>query len=161
MRRQIVANQRISLDGSFTQARFLKQQSRVEIEREFCFAPGQLGGGWWLLLLEQVPSPDDLEFSGYSYLSGVAKGRLRLSQPTADQHPKDRVRDVFGLKQRTIRQRFRLTGLDCPAKVLAANGSSGDLRHRAGHMPQWKLLRALPFRVWGFVGPGHVYNGTG
>jgi hypothetical protein len=162
MLRQISANQAISLDGRFTQARFLEQRSSHEIERQFGFAPGQLGNGWWLLLMEQIPSPSDLESSGFSYMSGgVNQGHLRPGRPVGEPQAESGVRDVFGLKQRTIRQRFRLTGLDRPAKVLTADGKQSTMPYRPGRsMPQWRLVRPLPFRVWSFIGPGQVYRGS-
>jgi hypothetical protein len=162
MPRQISANQSISLDGLFTQARFLEQLSCHEIERQFGFAPGQLADGWWLLLMERIPSPSDFESLGYSYMSGGgSQGHLRPGRSVGEQQAELGGRDVFGLKQRTIRQRFRLTGPDRPAKVLAADGGRSTMPYRpARSIPQWKLVRALPFRVWGFIGPGQVYRGS-
>jgi hypothetical protein len=162
MRRPIFANQRVPLDGLFTQARFVQQRSCHEIERQLGFAPGQLANGWWLLLVEQMPSLNDFELLAYSYISsGVAQGHLRPGRWTSEPRFRAGEPDVFGLKQRTIRQRFRLTGPDRPAKVLSADGSGSNVPHGAGRsMPQWKLVRALPFRVWGFIGPGQVYLGN-
>ncbi len=159
MRSKISANQTISVDGLFTQARFLVQLSGYEIERQLGLAPGQLADGWWLLLMERIPSPNDFEASG-SYMSGGAsEGQLRPARLVNEQQVKAGMRDVFGLKQRTIRQRFRLTGLDRPAKVLTADGRDLTMQYRPERgMPQWKLVRALPFRVWGFIGPGQIYR---
>jgi hypothetical protein len=159
MHSQISANQTVLADGFFTQARFLEQLSGHEIERRLGLAPGQLANGWWLLLVERIPAANDFESLG-SYMSGGAgKGDFRPSLIVDGQLAKARMRDVFGLKQRIIRQRFRLTGPHRPAKVLAADGRHLTMQYRPERgMPQWKLVRALPFRVWGFIGPGQMYR---
>jgi hypothetical protein len=160
MRRPLSANQLISLDGFFTQARYLRQQPYQQIERRLGFAPGRLAAGWWLLFLEHMPSPANFEFMGYSYMSGgVAQGHLRPGRMTAEQELIAGNYDVFGLKQRTIRQTFRLNGPDRLAKVIPVDGPSGLMPYPPGNgVPQWKLVHPLPFRVWGFVGPGQVYT---
>jgi hypothetical protein len=152
--------QRVPMTGFFTKARFLRQQLASELERRLGYAQGRLGKGWWLLFLEQMPTPNDFEFMGYSYMSGGAsQGHLRPG-PTAEQELKAEKYDVFGLKRRTILQTFRLSGPDRLAKVVPVDGASGPMPYPPGSgFPQWKLIQPLPFRVWGSIGPGQVYSG--
>ncbi|MEA2838601.1 MAG: hypothetical protein QOD89_3151 [Bradyrhizobium sp.] len=152
--------QRVAMTGFFTKARFLRRQPASELERRLGYAPGRLAKGWWLLFLEQMPTPDDFEFMGYSYMSGgVSQGHVRPG-PTAEQELKAGKYDVFGLKRRTILQTFRLAGPDRLAKVVPIGGESGSMPYPPGSgFPQWKLIQPLPFRVWGSVGPGQVYSG--
>jgi hypothetical protein len=152
--------QRVPMKGFFTKARFLRQQPASELERRLGYAQGRLAKGWWLLFLEQMPTPNDFEFMGYSYMSGgVSQGHLRPG-PTAEQELKAGKYDVFGLKRRTILQTFRLSGPDRLAKVVPVDGESGPMPYPPGSgFPQWKLIQPLPFRVWGSIGPGQVYSG--
>jgi hypothetical protein len=154
------AGQHVPMKGFFTKARFLRQQPAAELERRLGYAQGRLAKGWWLLFLEQMPTPNDFEFMGYSYMSGgVAQGHLRQG-PTAEQELKAGKYDVFGLKRRTILQTFRLSGPERLAKVVPIDGESGAMPYPPGSgFPQWKLIQPLPFRVWGTVGPGKAYSG--
>ena len=162
MRPPLAANQSILLDGFFTQVKYLKHQTYPQVERRLGLAPGRLARGWWLLFLEQMPSPADFEFMGYSHMSGgVVQGHLRPGRMTAEQELVSRNYDVFGLKQRTIRQTFSLSGPDQLAKVVPVNSPSGSMPYPPGSgVPQWKLINALSFRVWGLVGPGQIYSGN-
>jgi hypothetical protein len=137
------------MTGFFTKARFLRRQPASELERRLGYAPGRLAKGWWLLFLEQMPTPDDFEFMGYSYMSGgVSQGHVRPG-PTAEQELKAGKYDVF-----------RLAGPDRLAKVVPIGGESGSMPYPPGSgFPQWKLIQPLPFGVWGSVGPGQVYSG--
>jgi hypothetical protein len=152
--------QRVAMTGFFTKARFLRQQPASELERRLGYAQGRLAKGWWLLFLEQMPTPNDFEFMGYSYMSGGAsQGHLRPG-PTAEQELKAGKYDVFGLKRRTILQTFRLAGPDRLAKVVPIDGAGGSMPYPPGSgFPQWRLTQPLSFRVWGSVGPGQVYSG--
>jgi hypothetical protein len=107
-----------------------------------------------------MPTPNDFEFMGYSYMSGGAsQGHLRPG-PTAEQELKAGKYDVFGLKRRTILQTFRLSGPDRLAKVVPIGGESGAMPYPPGSgFPQWKLIQPLPFRVSGSIGPGQIYSG--
>jgi SAM-dependent methyltransferase len=81
--------------------------------------------------MERLPSPNDFEPLGSSYMSGgINQGYLRPSRPVGEQQAEFGVCDVFGLKQRIIRQRFRLTGLDRPANVLIADGRPSTIPYR-------------------------------
>jgi hypothetical protein len=146
--------------GFFTKARFLRQQSAAELERRLGYAQGRLSMGWWLLFLEEMPTPKDFEFMGYTYMSGgVIQGHLRPG-PTAEQRLKNAKYDVFGLKRRSIVQTFRLFGPDRLARVVPIAGESGPMPYPPGSgFPQWTLTRPLLFRAWGSIGPGQIYSG--
>jgi hypothetical protein len=148
------------MTGFFTKAVFLRRQSTAELERRLGYAPGRLAQGWWLLFLERMPTPDDFEYMGYSYMSGgVTQGHLRPGA-TAEQELKSAKFDVFGMKRRTILQIFRLSGSDRLAKVIPIAAESGPMAYPPGSgVPQWKLVQPLPFRVWGLIGPGEMYAG--
>jgi len=150
----------IAMAGFFTKARFLRQQSAPELERRLGYAQGRLGAGWWLLFLQQMPTPNDFEFMGYSHMSGgVAQGQLRRG-PTAEQQLKTGKFDVFGMKRRTILQTFRLSGPDRLAKVVPIADQSGSMPYPPGTgFPQWKLIQPLTFKVVTRIDPGHVYSG--
>jgi len=156
----LAPNARVLITGFITKALFLRQQSSGELERRLGYAPGRLSQGWWLLFLEQMPTPNDFEFMGYSQMSGgVAGGHLRIG-PTAEQQLKSSGNDVFGLKRRVILQTFRLAGPERLAKVIPINGTSGEMPYPPGSgIPQWKLVQPLSFRVWGSIAPGRVYSG--
>ena len=148
------------MTGFFTKAWFMRQQPPAELERRLGFAQGRLARGWWLLFLEQMPTPNDFEFMGYTHMSGgVVQGHLRPG-PTAEQELKSSKFDVFGMKRRTILQTFRLSGPDRLAKLLPVGDASGAIPYPPGSgFPQWKLIQPLKFRVWGLVGPGQMYSG--
>ncbi|MBR1232076.1 hypothetical protein [Bradyrhizobium sp. AUGA SZCCT0182] len=152
--------QSIPMTGFFTKAGFLRQQPAPELERRLGYAQGRLVNGWWLLFLEQMPTPNDFEFMGYSYMSGgMAQGHVRPG-PTAEQHLKAGKFDVFGMKRRTILQTFRLSGPDRLAKVVPVADQSGAMPYPSGTgVPQWKLIQPLKFRVVGEIGPGRIYSG--
>jgi len=161
MQPALAPGQFVRLTGFFTKARFLRQQPTSELERRLGYAQGRLATGWWLLFLEQMPTPDDFEYMGYSYMSGGAvQGHLRPG-PTAEEQLKAGKFDVFGMKRRTILQTFRLSGPDRLAKVVPVAEQSGLMPYPPGTgFPQWKLVRRpLTFRVWGRIGPGQVYSG--
>lgn len=152
--------QSIAMAGFFTKARFLRGQPAVELEKRLGYAQGRLASGWWLLFLEQMPTPNDFEFMGYSHMSGgVAQGHLRPGA-TAEQQLKAGKFDVFGMKRRTILQTFRLSGPDRLAKVVPFADQSGLMPYPPGSgFPQWKLVQPLTFKVAAEIGPGHVYSG--
>src|SRR3954463_10470699 len=84
------------------------------------------------LFLQQMPTPNDFEFMGYSHMSGgVAQGHLRPG-PTAEQQLKTGKFDVFGMKRRTILQTFRLSGPDRLAKVVPIADQSGAMPYPPG-----------------------------
>jgi hypothetical protein len=155
MRRPLAANRRISLDGLFTQASRPIRRSNAGLALRRGGSPG--AGG--CCFSSRCRRRTIFEFMGYSYMSGgVAQGHLRPGR-SAEQELIAGKYDVFGLKQRTIRQTFRLNGPDRLAKVVAVDGPSGTKPYPPGSgVPQGKLVHPLPFRVWGFVGPGQVYT---
>jgi hypothetical protein len=156
----LLPGQTVAMAGFFTKARFLRGQPALELERRLGYAPGRLANGWWLLFLEQMPTPNDFEFMGYSHMSGgVAQGHLRPG-PTAEQQLKSGKFDVFGMKRRTILQAFRLSGPDRLAKVVPVADQSGLTPYPPGSgLPQWKLIQPLTFKVVAEVRAGQVYLG--
>jgi hypothetical protein len=148
------------MTGFFTKASFLRKQPAAELERRLGYATGRLAEGWWLLFLEQMPTPNDFAYMGYSYMSGgVSQGHLRPG-PTAEQELRSSRHDVFGMKRRTILQVFQLSGPDRLAKVVPVAGEEGSMPYPPGSgIAQWKLIQPLTFRVWGKVGRGEVYSG--
>jgi hypothetical protein len=149
--------------GFFTNALYLRGQTSAEIERRIGYHPGRLAQGWYLLFLLQLPTPQQFEYRGYSYMSGgIVQGHLANppDRRTAEQRLAD---DGFPLaqgKQGTIDRLFRLDGAQRLAKVTPVRGEFGrDDYPAASGIPQWTLTVPLPFRVAAHVAPGQMYQG--
>jgi hypothetical protein len=153
----------VPMTGFMTKAIFLRGQSAAELELRLGYAPARLSGGYWLLFLEKMPTPADFEFMGYSQMAGgVPLGHLHPAGGlTAEQSLGTQGFDMTRLKDRVIRETFRLAGPHRLAKVLPLDPAAGPMPYPPGSgIPQWKIIGAgLPFRVVQRIGPGEVYSG--
>jgi hypothetical protein len=160
---RLFLNDRIRMAGFVTKAAFLRGLGAEEIERRLGYAHGRLASGYWLLFLEQTPSPDEFEFMGYSQMSGGApQGHLNpLGGQTAEQSLRAGGFDLLRLKQKVIRETFRISGPQRLAKVLPIDPARGPTPYPPGSgVPQWRLLEpGLPFRVAQQIQAGRIYSG--
>ena len=152
----------VQMTGFFTKALFLRAQSAGELERRLGYAEGRMKAGWRLLFLERSPLPDDFEFMGYSQMSGgMPLGHLApVGGLTAEQSLRVQGYDLPALKRKIIRDVFCVSGADRLAKAIPLDAATGPAPYPPGSgIPQWKLVRPLPFRVIADLGPGEVYDG--
>lgn len=150
-------------DGFFTKAFWLRMQTSAELERRLGYRTGRMNDGWYLLFLLQMPTPDQFEFRGYSYLSGgVAQGHLANppDRRNVEQQMRDEGKNLPQIKQRIIQDVFRLDGPERLAKVIPKRDPFGADDYPAGSgIAQWKLTTPLPFKVVDFFAPGQTYTG--
>jgi len=146
--------------GYFTKAIHFRMQQATEIERRVGYPYGTLRQGYWLLLLQQLPEPQQFEFRGYSQMSGgVPMGHLPSSTGvTAEQSLRGQGVDLDRLKRKVIADVFRLSGPERLAKVVP-NGRPASYPPGSG-IPQWELTEPLRFRVAAWIGAGELYRGN-
>ncbi len=150
----------VSRKGYFTKGMFLRSQPPREVEKRLGFEAGRMRDGWWLLLLTELPGPNDFEVRGYSQMSnGIAQGHLTAPPDplNAEQRLRAEGYDVVRIKTGLIRDVFRLAGPDRLAKAVPKAG--GALYPQGSGIPQWELTRELKWRVAAFVPPGASYTG--
>lgn len=159
--------------GYITEARFLRMQSAAEVELRVGYRAGRLRDGYWLVFLIAMPRPADFEYRGYSQMSGgIARGHLpqHANDPNAEQRLIAKGANLtgtsyqrMGMKQKTIRDTFALSGARRLAKILPiaeARNDPGVPAYPPGTgIPQWELMRKMPFVAAAFVGPGERYEG--
>ncbi len=151
------------MTGFVTKALFLRGRTTNELEASLGYAKGRLDGGYWLLFLEQTPTPADFEFMGYSQMSGgVPLGHLNSSGGlTAEQSLRAGGFDMTRLKQKIIREVFRISGPERLAKVIPLDPAQGPTPYPpGGGIPQWRIVEpGLLFWVAEQVAPGSAYFG--
>ena len=150
--------------GFFTKALYLRGVSSTEIENRIGYRSGRLSQGWHLLFLERMPNADDFEVRGYSHMSGgVPMGHLK-SPPdprNSEQRLRDDGHDLRKFKKSLIEGTFSLHGPDRLAKVIPVAGEFGANDYPPGSgIPQWTLIKDLPFRFIGTVNSGEKYLGN-
>lgn len=156
----LALNARVKRKGFITQVQFLRCQPSSELEKRLGYGQDTLNDGWWLLFLEELPSPNDFEYMGYTYMSGgIPQGHL---DPQGGLTAEERLRlaryDVHGLKRKTIRDVFTLIGHKRLAKLVPIRKAT-DFPPGTG-LPQWRLINALSFRVAAHIQPGKLYTGS-
>lgn len=79
----IILGQPVILSGNVTTLQWIKPGHEAETEAALGFQRGRLAQGYWIMLLKQLPRPDQFSFDGTTLNSG---GRLGLpaTTPTAD-----------------------------------------------------------------------------
>ena len=160
----MLINTTIDRCGFFTKAHWLRMQTSAEVERRVGYRAGRLTQGWYLLFLTKVPTPEQFEFRGYSYLSGgIERGHLPI--PPDPRNVEQRLKaggyDIARMKQNVIRDVFRLDGSNRLAKVIPVQDEFGAEDYPVGSgIEQWALTVPLPFRVAAFIGPGQTYQGN-
>ena len=154
----IFLGQHVTLSGNVSTLQWIKPGYDAETEAALGFHRGRLAQGYWILLLKQLPRPDQFRFDGTTLNSG---GRLGLPAATsaADlQRPKvhDQVMDQRGaagyadLQSRTLRD-IRVQGEQRIAKVLPGTRHNALMAPAAqypagGGGLQWSILPpGLPF----------------
>lgn len=154
----IILGQHVTLSGNVTTLQWIKPGHEAETEAALGFHRGRLAQGYWILVLKQLPRPDQFRFDGTTLNSG---GRLGLPAATsaADlQRPKvhDQIMGQRGaagyadLQTRTLRD-IRIQGEQRIVKVLPA--TRHDALMAPGHQYpagwgglQWSILPpGLPF----------------
>jgi len=122
------------------------------------YKAGRLAGGWALLDLTRLPTPNDFEFRGYSYLSGgIIQGHKEENKDgkTAEVRLKDGNFDVLALKKSLIKNTFSVSGTKRLVKILPKDPPSGNKDYPPGlGIPQWELIKKMPFRVTAVMLPG-------
>ena len=161
MQLPLVFGSRHAMKGVFAQASALRSHSPVELERRLGYAPGRLAEGWTLLFLEQMPAPEDFELMEFARMSPGPPGRLAVrAGKSAREILAESGGDMLQLKQKTIAEKFRLSGPDRLARIVPVSDPNGPMPFPpGGGAPQWQLVRSLPFRVVSTIPPGRVYFG--
>jgi hypothetical protein len=156
-------NARVRKTGFVTKALFLRGRTTSELEDRLGYAEGRLCNGYWLLFLEQMPTPGDFEFMGYSQMSGgIPLGHLNPPGGlTAEQSLRAGGMDMLRLKQKFIRETFKLSGPERLAKVIPLDPAHGPMPYPPGSgIPQWRIVEpGLLFRVAEQIAPGSAYLG--
>lgn len=154
----ISLGQQVTLSGNVTTLQWIKPGHEADTESALGFHRGRLAQGYWILLLKQLPRPDQFRFDGTTLNSG---GRLGLpaATPAADlQRPKvhDQVLGARGaagyadLQSRILRD-IRVLGEQRIAKVLPSTRHDALMSPSAqypagGGGLQWSILPpGLPF----------------
>jgi hypothetical protein len=154
---------RVRKTGFVTKALFLRGRTTKELEARLGYAAGRLEGGYWLLFLEQMPTPEDFEFMGYSQMSGgIPLGHLHPpGGRTAEQSLIADGMDMSRLKKKVIRETFRIDGPERLAKVIPLDPAQGPMPYPPGSgIPQWRIVEpGLNFRVAEQIAPGGAYFG--
>ena len=147
----------IKAKGYITQLHFVAGKSGAQLEKLLGYKAGRLGFGWALLHLTKLPRPSDFRFRGYTQMSGgIPMGHLknREDAKTAEQLLREQVDDIVKLKERIIRDTFRISGAKRLVKVIPNRKPSGSRDYPPGQgIPQWELVSAMPFRVAAVILP--------
>lgn len=156
---------RVRRSGFITQAKFLRSQSSLEIERRLGYRTGRMAQGWTLLFLLDRLTEADFEFRGYSQMSGgVSQGHLPMppDRRNAEEFLKEEGYDVPRLKRDVITTVFKYSGSDRLCKVIPTAGEFGENDYPPGSgIPQWTILknREKWFQVAAVIGPNETYLG--
>lgn len=154
----ISLGQHLTLSGNVTTLQWIKPGFEAQTEAALGFHRGRLAQGYWILVLKQLPRPDQFRFDGTTLNSG---GRLGLpAATTAADLQRHKVHDqVMGqrgaagyadLQARSLRD-IRVTGEQRIAKVLPGTRHDVHMAPSAqypagGGGLQWALLPpGLPF----------------
>lgn len=162
------------LKGDFSKALYYRMKPAREVERLIGYREGRLRDGWWLMFLTVMPTEHQFEYRGYSQLSGgIVEGHLEQNKgnPNAEQMLLAQGANLTGasyqktgLKQKTIRDVFRLSGAERLAKVRPVAREHGDPDipdYPAGAgIPQWTLTQPLRWVAAAYVAPGKMYDGN-
>jgi hypothetical protein len=151
----IILGHPVILSGNVTTLQWIKPGSEAETEAALGFQRGRLAQGYWILLLKQLPRPEQFLFDGTTLNSG---GRLGLpaATPAADSlRPKvhDQILGQRGtagyadLQARVLRD-VRVTGEHRIAKVLPAT------RHNAAMAPDVQYPAGGGGLQWSISPPG-------
>ncbi len=151
----ILLGQPVMLSGNVTTLQWIKPGYEAETEAALGFHRGRLEQGYWILLLTQMPRPDQFRFDGTTLNSG---GRLGLpaATPAADSlRPKihDQILGQRGpvgyadLQARTLRN-IKLQGEHRIAKVLPGT------RHDAAMAPSAQYPAGGGGLQWSISPPG-------
>jgi hypothetical protein len=149
---------KLSLKGYVTQSHFVASKSCAALETLLGYKAGRLAGGWALLALTRLPTPDDFEFRGYSYFSGgIEQGHdpAKSDGKTMEVRLKDGNFDLLKLKTAIIKNTFAVSGSKRLVKIMPKDPPSGSKDYPPGSgVPQWELTNKLPFAVIGVMSQG-------
>ncbi|MEM8698901.1 MAG: hypothetical protein AAGF44_06990, partial [Pseudomonadota bacterium] len=99
----------------------------------------------------------DFQFRGYSQMSGgVSMGHLKnpVDKRTAEQVLKDKNFDVVRMKEAIIKTTFQVSGNRRLVKVIPNRKPSGSRDYPpVSGIPQWELVKPLPFKVAALILP--------
>ena len=116
----IILGQSVVLSGNVTTLQWIKPGAEAETEAALGFQRGRLAQGYWILVLKQMPRPDQFRFDGTTLNSG---GRLGLpaATPAADSM-RPKVHDQI------IAQRGDAGYTDLQTRVLRDTQLQGERR---------------------------------
>jgi hypothetical protein len=151
---------RVSCAGYVTQLHYVAGRPAEYLEDLVGYRSGRLEDGWALLHLLQMPASGDFEFRGYSHMSGGVYGGHKADtrdRRTAQEHLADAGHDVERLKAGVIAGTFRIDGRTRLVKIIPNRPPFGSDDYPLGlGVPQWELLRPLPFVVAQIILPEGV-----
>ena len=134
------------LTGFVTQAKYLKGRDLRYIEQLLGYETGRLKHGAWFCECQQLPTLDQFELAGYSQVAGH---RFDAAFDTANYH-----KDKEALRTRKLlaMSAWQPTGGDSLVKVIPVTphdrNRSDEEQYPPGlGIPQWRIIRQLPFRV--------------
>lgn len=149
--------QSVKCKGYVTQLKFVVGKSSKAMETLIGYKAGRLAGGWALLAMKRLPKASEFEFRGYSYMSGgVIEGHKDENRggKTAEVRLRDGNFDLEKLKAKTIADVFAVSGSNRLVKVVPRDPPSGRKDYPPGSgVPQWELIKPLPFKVLSVMGP--------
>lgn len=146
----LALNSIIPLKGFVTQQGYLKGQNLLSVERLLGYGGGRLSKGAWFCELQQMPTIEDFNLAGYSQVAGH---RFAKEFNTSEY---DKDKNALFIRKKNAMAAWELSGRKSLVKVIpviAHNyNMTDDDQYPAGEgIPQWNLVRELPFRVVSFV----------
>lgn len=133
-------------------------KSVSEIEKTLGYGPGQLAGGYYLLLLRSEVEQEDFEFRGITlFVNGIPAGQSKATEQLIrdglSKHPSDR-HTFSRLKSEAARDMSTGKGADRICKVVRKVPTNDYVPGE--YAPQWTLTKTLEFVVVAEVRPGQV-----
>ncbi len=135
--------------GFVTRQINIQGQSLAEIETRLGFHKGRLSKGAYFLVAEELPKNEGFLFAGYTQVADHRTANV-YGNINNDSDP------YYDGRKSRIAQSWSLSGTDRLVKVIPVTehdeNMSPDQQYVPGSgIPQWKLTRAIQFRVEAFV----------
>lgn len=145
---QLRLNQEIDLKGYITSKKFV-WGSISDLEAKIGYHQGRLAKGFFVAHLVRLPQPHEFELAGYSI---TAEHRFQLSADL----------DANRLKKIAL-EAMRRIGSRNLIKILPNTRHNAqmidDLQYPIGRgIPQWKLIRSIPMKIFDEVIPNFKGN---
>lgn len=148
----------VKYKGYITKYTFVRRRNAKQLETLIGYRAGSLGEGWALLFLNKLPGASDFEFRGYThFLDGIPNNFSDLpDRKTCENMLLEDGVDLAKLKERIVKDVFKLRGTDRLVKVVPNKAMDKKAYKIGSGIPQWELTTKLPFKVAALIPPGGV-----